>query len=448
MLEDNLSAGTKVRLKSDPGRLGILTGQFRQQGQTKKYQINFENGGSGFQPSYEIEEILEENPDWPTLLKEGNFGRVRDLRRNLTNIHLSGRLANLVYSMDATNIDFYAYQYKPVISLLGSPSNGLLIADEVGLGKTIEAGLIWTELRARFDARRLLIICPAMLREKWKSEMRKRFGVEAKIADANELVTHLKQPRSRTRDGEGFICSLQGIRPPKGWREGEDGRPGPQQDLARLLDKNMEEEPLFDLIIIDEAHYMRNPESQTAKLGLLLRNVADHIVLLSATPINLKSDDLFHLLKLVDPDTFNAREVFPQILEANEPLHKAGELCLNKNATSADVMAELTKAQNHELLSNNNQLNAIINTGLPKNFFHDKSDRIRLANKIERINLLKNSVTRTRKSQVTEWKVVREPVTVFVDIDQEGPEWKFYQSVTEAIRRLSLIHISEPTRRS
>lgn len=67
--------------------------------------------------------------------------------------------------MGVTNTDFYAHQYKPLLTLLESPADGLLIADEVGLGKTIEAGIIWTG-RAREDMRRLLIVCPAVLRVK------------------------------------------------------------------------------------------------------------------------------------------------------------------------------------------------------------------------------------------------------------------------------------------
>ena len=51
-------------------------------------------------------------------------------------------------------------QFKPVVKMVNNPSAGLLIADEVGLGKTIEAGLVWTELRARFDAKNLLVLCP------------------------------------------------------------------------------------------------------------------------------------------------------------------------------------------------------------------------------------------------------------------------------------------------
>src|SRR4030042_6425993 len=152
-----MEAGQRVRLKSDPGRVGVLTGRLRELGNKRlQYQIMFPEGSS-YQPDYEIEVIDSESDDPFVLLEKGHFGRVSELRRNLSHIQLSGRLANMVYSMDTTNTDFYAYQYKPVLSFLESPPNGLLIADEVGLGKTIEAGLIWTELRSRYDARRVMV---------------------------------------------------------------------------------------------------------------------------------------------------------------------------------------------------------------------------------------------------------------------------------------------------
>ena len=120
---DPLPAGTIVRLVSDPSRQGVLTGKYREHAGTKKYQIAFPEGKS-FQPEYEVCVVDDDNSDWSELIELGRFGRINDLRRNLTQIHLSGRLANLVYSMDATNTDFYAYQYKPVMSFLESPSNG------------------------------------------------------------------------------------------------------------------------------------------------------------------------------------------------------------------------------------------------------------------------------------------------------------------------------------
>ena len=84
--------------------------------------------------------MLSEGPQDPLdLLEAGRLGRATDLRRVLTHVRLTGRLANVIYSMDTTGTDFYASQFKPVLKLLNSISNGILIADEVGLGKTIEA---------------------------------------------------------------------------------------------------------------------------------------------------------------------------------------------------------------------------------------------------------------------------------------------------------------------
>ena len=160
-----------MRLKSDPGRTGICTGRVRERAGTCMVQVRFGSSSATWYPDFELEFIEEPPPEDAEALRTGRFGRAVDLRRKMTHIQLSGRLADLVYSMNTTNTDFYAHQYKPVLSFLESPSRGLLIADEVGLGKTFEAGLIWTELRARVDARRLLVVCPKMLCEKWRLEI-------------------------------------------------------------------------------------------------------------------------------------------------------------------------------------------------------------------------------------------------------------------------------------
>jgi SNF2 family DNA or RNA helicase len=213
------------------------------------------------------------------------------------------------------------HQYKPVLLFLESPSKGLLIADEVGLGKTIEAGLIWTELRARVDARRLLVICPKMLCDKRRMELRNRFGVEAVIVDAAELANELKRPLPQFPASQAMIASMQGTRPPLDWEE-PNNIDSPRRQLAKVLSDAAGKDPLLDLVIIDEAHYLRNPEIATHQLGRFLRDVSEHIVLLSATPINLKNEDLFSLLNLVDPKSFAYREQFQYVLAANEPLVK------------------------------------------------------------------------------------------------------------------------------
>src|SRR5262245_30118329 len=78
------------------------------------------------------------------LLRAGKLSEPRRLRQVLTHTRLAGRLADIFYSMEASNTEFHAHQFKPVLKMLNSPTDGLLIADEVGLGKTIEAALIWT----------------------------------------------------------------------------------------------------------------------------------------------------------------------------------------------------------------------------------------------------------------------------------------------------------------
>jgi hypothetical protein len=139
-----------VRLTSDPGKKGLTTGKFRYRDGRKLIQVRFPNSVE-YVPDdqLEIHPKIRENP--LDLLEKGKLGLARDLRRTIAHVRLSGRLANLIYSMEITNTDFYAYQFKPVLKLLNSATNGILTADEVGLGKTIEAGLIWTELPSPFE---------------------------------------------------------------------------------------------------------------------------------------------------------------------------------------------------------------------------------------------------------------------------------------------------------
>lgn len=426
--------GTSVRVKSDPGRVGVLTNNSRQRGPIILHQVIFPDG-----PQYIPEDQLEsadQIPDPLVLLEQGKLGRSADLRRNLTHVRLSGRLANLIYSMDTTNTDFYAYQFKPVIRFLDSPGNGILIADEVGLGKTIEAGLIWTELRSRVDARRLMVLCPAMLRDKWRTELRKRFGIDAQILDATGVLSQLQTSLSEGDYASfSFIASLQGLRPFRGWRRAEqegDQRLPPSSKLARFLDDHADEEPLIDLLIVDEAHYMRNRETMSADLGRLLRHVSAHVVLLSATPIHLRNQDLYQLLNLVDEDTFNQPLVFDSILEANTPLVRTREEIISQNPGAEKIVRLLNDALAHPYLSNSRQLRAILASPPTQDLLEELEYRSRLSFQLESMNLLGNVVNRTRKREVNEWRVLREAVPEQVALTPA--ERAFYDSVTNLVR--------------
>ena len=428
---------TDVRLVDDPGRRGRIIGDPRERTDGLVYKVRWNDGLTSWTPEYAIERLDDGEDDYFSLLEDRKFGRHADLRRNLTFIQMSGRLADVIYSMDTTNTDFLPFQYKPVLTFLESPSNAILIADEVGLGKTIEAGLIWTELRARYDARRLVVVCPSMLRDKWRLELQTRFGIEAAILPAGGLARELTRGKHTLPEGMGYICSLQGLRPPPNWRTAR--KSNDRIKLARLLEELHEEEHAIDLLVIDEAHYLRNPKTQSAVVGGLLREVSAHVVLLSATPVNNYERDLFQLLRLVDPDSFSFPDQFANVLAANEPLVRARTLALDPDSTGKQIRAQLREARQHPLLANSKQLRGLLAENLDTRYLRESANRISLANRLERINLLRHTISRTRKSEVQELRVVREASSHFVDVEPGGAEWQFYERVTNAIRQYAEI---------
>ena len=425
-----MTAGARIRLITDPGRVGILTGRERPGGTTQYVQVTFPDR-TEWVPSDQIELIPVGGDSPVTLLARGRLAGPEDLYRTLTHIRLSGRLANFIYSLETTDTDFYAYQFKPIVKLLQSSSTGILIADEVGLGKTIEAGLIWTELRSRFDLQRLLVVCPAMLRTKWARELRHRFGVRPDILDAQGLVSCLKEVAAGTRREYSVVASIQGLRPPADWSDG-NGESSPRAELAKLLNDRAQEEPLIDLLVIDEAHYLRNPETRSAELGSLLRATSQYAALLSATPVHLRSADLYYLLRLIDGDIFENPDVFESIRGANERLVTARNMVLSGGVGAPELRAAIQAALEHPLLAGNRQLTALVEDlegGLNPT---TPTGRVAVASRLEASNLLGFFVTRTRRREVKEWRAVRKPVTLKVRMNDL--EQQFYRTVTETVR--------------
>ncbi|QCP47924.1 ATP-dependent helicase [Trinickia violacea] len=427
--------GTDVRRIDNPGKIGATTGQIRNRGSVHYHGVRWQDGSLDYVAEDQLEEVcVIASKDRFELIETGRYGRSEDLRRSLTHVHLSGRLANLVYSMGVTNTDFYPHQYKPLLTLLESPADGLLIADEVGLGKTIEAGIIWTELRAREDMRRLLIVCPAVLREKWRDELKLRFGIDATIVDARTLADELAHA-SGTGAAKAWIASYQALRPPKSWRPGTESlarKASGRQILANLLDEHGEEEPLVDLVVFDEAHYMRNPESAVHHLGEMLQKVSHQRVLLSATPINLHNDDLFHLLQLCDPDHFQYPSSFQELLAANQPLVGARDAALNPASSASTIIEYIRQAADSDLLRNSRQLATLLENP-PTDELLTKSDyRAELAASFERVNLLGHVLTRTRKRDVQLERPLRK---VYPEkVPMTPAEDAFYKYVTEVTR--------------
>jgi superfamily II DNA or RNA helicase len=396
--------GMLVRLIGDPNRFGAFQDVVVRAGRSFG-RVQFPSGVSTV-PLDQLEPVPTASEEPIEFLRSGRFSEPARLRQVLAHIRLTGRLADVIYSMEATNTDFHAHQFKPVLKMLSSPTGSLLIADEVGLGKTIEAGLIWTELRARFDYRRALIVCPKVLCSKWEAELSSKFGLDARLLSAAELLSLL---RDRDRWSRGFVavCSLQGLKPPARWEDEVDPMFGrASAELARLLRDRADEEPVFDMLVVDEAHHLRNPDTQSNLLGRLLRPVAQHNVFLSATPIHLKSRDLFSLLALIDPETFRHQTALDEILDANRPLIEAREAAL-RGRPANEIRALVSEAAQHRLLAGTQQIATLLDDlgRLPDPI--PLAERARLAGRLEGTNLLANTVNRTRRRDVQELRVVR-----------------------------------------
>ena len=223
----------------------------------------------------------------------------------LTRAKLRNHFSDTVYSFRATRTIFRPYQFKPVLKLLNTGALRLLIADEVGLGKTIEAGLVWTEMEARRQANRVLVVCPSTLLSKWRREMDERFGfelVELDIRGLNQMLDSLETDRVKQRIA--YVCSIERLRT---W-----GGPRTRQRAGLS----------FDLVIVDEAHAFRNADTKSYGLGEELQNWAEALVMLSATPINLRTRDLYNLLTLLVPGEFDDEASLLLRVEPNQVLNR------------------------------------------------------------------------------------------------------------------------------
>ncbi|MEU0147353.1 helicase-related protein [Streptomyces sp. NPDC006288] len=332
----------------------------------------------------------------------------------LTLAKLSTPLTDTVYSFQSSRTVFRPYQFRPVLKLMNSDRQRLLIADEVGLGKTIEAGLIWNELEQRTHLTRQatrragthfrgLVVCPAALVQKWQNEMEQRFDRRLRLLDNNGMEELLKALR-RGDDEEPFagVISLERLR------------------RAGQLDELIELQPRFDLVIVDEAHYVRNAQTSSHAAVSRLADWADALILLSATPLNLGNQDLYNLVHLLDPGSFPDPRVFEAQLQPNRHLNTVAARLAGGAGSTADGASGLLPTLDRVSGSTFGRLVAqrpefkhlrqILKTSTPLSA-HQLSEARRC---IADLNALAGIVSRTRKADTPDAKAVRVPEDVRV----------------------------------
>lgn len=203
------------------------------------------------------------------------------------------------------------YQLEPVSRAVGAPRVNLLLADDVGLGKTIEAGLVAQELLLRHRTRRIMIVCPAGLTVKWRDEMSEKFGLDFTVIDSARCAAVRRDIGSSANPFQVYplaIVSLPWLRGPKAQRLLDEVLPADGPTLPRT----------FDLLILDEAHHVAPAapqqvyavDSQQTKLIRRLAPHFTHRLFLSATPHNGYQASFTALLEILDDQRF-ARGVEP-----------------------------------------------------------------------------------------------------------------------------------------
>ena len=205
------------------------------------------------------------------------------------------------------------YQLQPLLQALRMPRVNLLIADDVGLGKTVEAGLILAELLLRRRIRRVLVLTPASLRTQWRDELLGKFALRFEVVDraATEgLRRQLGMDANPWRSFNRIVASYHYLRQP-------DVR---EQFLAACRAPADSPHLPWDLLIVDECHHlMPSPVGQDSELCQMLRAVApqfEHRLFLSATPHNGHTRCFTGLLEMLDPVRFSrASEMTPAMRE-------------------------------------------------------------------------------------------------------------------------------------
>ena len=392
------NVGDVVALRSDPETpmpvIGVVAG-----GAETGYRVFQDNRQATY---YESQLQLHASSTEPSFLN------AEELRAFLTSLHLlSPSTANL-YSLRSGRVQFVPYQYRPVLRLIRADRPRLLIADEVGVGKTIEAGLIVKELRARTDISSVLVICPKALvtERKWFLEM-KRFDEHFEALDGRTLRHCLRETHL---EGEWPDRYSRAIVPFSLFdsdllfgREGKGSQAG--EGLLAL-----DPPPRFDLVIVDEAHHIRNADTYLHQAVRYFCDNAQAAVFLTATPVQLGSQDLFTLLNVLRPDLVIDRTSFEQMAAPNKFINAAvGHCRAADDGWQAKARAYLSQAEKTErgrLFLREAPAFQDTYDRLAEDRIDD-ADRIRLIRSLEELYTFSPIINRTRRRDIGEFATRR-----------------------------------------
>jgi len=208
----------------------------------------------------------------------------------LTQRSIGGNIDSLSQSLLNAAVDINPHQIEAALFAFRSPlSKGIILADEVGLGKTIEAGLVLCQYWA-IGQRKIIIVCPAALRKQWGFELTEKFGIDNEILDTKNYNEYVRNGRNPFGNKKVMICSYNFA--------------AQKKDEIRLFG--------YDLAIIDEAHKLRNVYKKNSLTSHAVRDALDSVkkLLLTATPFQNSLMELYGLTTVIDDNIFGDAKSF------------------------------------------------------------------------------------------------------------------------------------------
>lgn len=342
--------------------------------------------------------------------KSGIFGSYSDFAKKNTVFKIRNSNNSTISSLKASRTLFRAYQFKPLLKFLNSPNRRLLVADEVGLGKTIEAGHIMMELKARKELKNVLIVCPKSLQEKWRAELYEKFGLAFKIIESSkDLIADMQSKSSAVR----AIINYEKIRMRKGKEKTEEKASKGHTNLLEFL---LDFPQKFSLVLCDEAHKMRNRETQTYKGAEILMDYADAALFLTATPVMISEENLYNLLHLLDNSRYFNYDIFRNRMNENRPFVEA-ITSLNNGESLKEILVKLLSSEVYARFFADEKEIYSASTTIEKIFKEDPKfkeilqlctgedthqARARLQYLFSSMSMMSSVFSRTRKREVTE----------------------------------------------
>jgi SNF2 family DNA or RNA helicase len=384
-----------------------------------------------YKPTKQYIIIVEEFEEYCEILLDGEYKTVlkndiqissstidvstlNQLKENIFINCIKNPLSDILYSYNTNRLTPEPHQYKPLVKFLNSENNRVLIADEVGLGKTIEAGMIYKEIYKREELKISLVVVPSSLTYKWQEELNIRFDEYFTIYKTNQFLNFIDEVENYSSSkliNEKIIISYHTLRD--------------ERVMNKLKNSFFE----VDFLIMDEAHTMRNMGTSTYESAEIITSLSEHIIFLTATPVQNSLYDLFNILSLLDNDYFKDYDYFKKMLKPNSLIHRL--IALIRNNHSLDEIKGLiidNQDNNHPLY-----LKSILEEILQEKSLNNPK-KIYFINELTKSDHLSFIINRTKKKDVG-LSTPRNASSVIVDITET--ERDYYNAVIEFVKFLN-----------